>query len=185
MKYDPSKQINIKAIPGNIDPLLIEQIKNDCIIICKYLNVSTPKIIVKRSVVGGMYYGRKGSGHKKLVLGIKQGYNRLVLLHELLHHKGFAHGLKQKGTLNFRHEVKHDTFSKHYLNEIFGVDLLCFDKVSSKFNLSEYGITKGIIILNQFPLMFTLPIEILNNYYNKQKEFLNLVFQKETIEVMN
>lgn len=187
MKYDPSKPIKIKCVPKNIDPLLVEQIKNDAIIICKYLNVSVPEINIKLNVFGGVYYGRRSRVHKRISLGIKLGYNRLILLHELLHHKGFAHGKKQKGSLDFNHKLKLDSFSKYYLKEIFGINLFCFVKPRTKFILSEYAINQGVKILNDFPLIFTLPIPLLDNYYNDTKEFLPSSFIEESkaIEVLN
>lgn len=118
-RFNPNQKLKITCTPKNIDPKLIECVKSDVLIIAKYLNINLPKIIIKKSVSGGRYYGKNTKINKRIVLGFKDGYVRPILLHEMLHHKGYVHGLKHKGSLDFKSKLKHDTFTDYYMKQIF------------------------------------------------------------------
>jgi hypothetical protein len=150
-RFNPSQKLKLVCIPKNINPNLIESIKSDVLIIAKYLNVNLPKIIIKKSVSGGRYYGRKTKINKRIVLGIKHGYTKSILLHEMLHHKGYVHGLKHKGSLVFEHQLKYDTFTDYYMKLIFNESEI--DMLRELNNVSQNNKTTSPNLINSNQLI--------------------------------
>ena len=66
---------------------LLKIIYNDTKIICEYLDVNIPLIVPKNNNSESYCHRREGW----ISLGIENGYNRQILIHELLHWKGYDH----------------------------------------------------------------------------------------------
>lgn len=62
-----------------------EKILDDAKKISEYLGINCPKIRISKITSEGLTL------ETKTILGIKKGYKRRLLIHELLHTKGFTH----------------------------------------------------------------------------------------------
>ena len=63
----------------------MKQIFDDAKKISEYLGINCPKIDISKESSEGLTL------ENKTILGIKNGYKRRLLIHELLHTKGFKH----------------------------------------------------------------------------------------------
>jgi len=118
MKYRPDRKI--KILCRKVDRHLIPKILADAYRIAKHINAMPSEIKLNPYGQGGLYQARRGD---PITVGIQLGYNkwaRTTLVHEMLHIKGYSHGLKRNGTL-FMSGVhsKDDTFSQQVEKEIF------------------------------------------------------------------
>jgi len=64
---------------------LQEEIKQDAKIISDYLGINCPKLELLNTTNEGLTL------ENKTIIGIENGYNRRLLIHELLHTKKFQH----------------------------------------------------------------------------------------------
>ncbi len=88
-----------------------KQIERDAKKISEYLGINCPKLIIVEDSHEGLTL------EKKTFLGIERGYKRKLLIHELLHTKGFMHTYPSNF---FAGAGKIDELSEFVEKQVFG-----------------------------------------------------------------
>ena len=118
MKFDENGQRLIVKTGISVKELFLNEVKTDIKIIADYMKTDVPEVILKNGF-GGDY----NKSRKLVRIGLGTGnYNnrvRSVIVHEMLHHKGYGHG-RVLG-LKFMSHENNDQISPVLCGKIFNL----------------------------------------------------------------
>jgi len=117
LKFDKNGQKLIVKTGVSISELFLNNVKTDLKIVADYMKTDVPEVILKNGF-GGDY----NKSRKLVRIGFGTGiYNnkvRTVIVHEMLHHKGYEHG--RVFGLKFMSHEENDKISPVLVKKIFG-----------------------------------------------------------------
>ena len=117
MNFDKNGQKLIVKTGISVSDLYLNNVKTDLKIIADYMKTDMPNIALKNGF-GGDYTKSKNLVRIGFGTGIYNNKVRTVIVHEMLHHKGYDHG-RVLG-LKFMSHDDNDEISPVLVKKIFG-----------------------------------------------------------------